>query len=111
MTIKKYILIIFFSLTSALFTNAQTTQDQPDKIIRTYPNPATTFITFEFNRSYDRGYGLQVFNFTGKKMFEGANLLSRTTINLQNFYRGVYLYRLLDRNGRVIESGKFQVVK
>jgi hypothetical protein len=52
-----------------------------------------------------------VFNFTGKKMFDGNNLLSRTTINLQNFYRGVYLYRLMDRNGKVIESGKFQVVK
>lgn len=94
-----------------LFADAQHNQDQPDKIIRTYPNPASGFVTFEFSRSYDRGYALQIFNFTGKKMFEGSNLLSRTTINIQTFYRGVYLYRLLDRNGKVIESGKFQVVK
>ncbi|MBL7726370.1 MAG: T9SS type A sorting domain-containing protein [Dinghuibacter sp.] len=96
----------------ALYADAQhSQQDQPDKIIRTFPNPASGFVTFEFSRSYDRGYGLQIFNFTGKKMFEGNNLLSRTTVNLQNFYRGVYLYRLVDRNGKVIESGKFQVVK
>jgi hypothetical protein len=85
--------------------------DQPDKIIRTYPNPASSFVTFEFSRSYDKGYGLQIFNFTGKKVGETFSLLSRTTFNLQNFYRGVYLYRLIDRTGKVIESGKFQVVK
>jgi Secretion system C-terminal sorting domain len=81
------------------------------KIIKTYPNPATTFITFEFQRSFDRGYSLQIHNFTGKKVGEAAGLQSKTTIRLDNFYRGVYLFRLMDRNGKVLESGKFQVVK
>jgi Secretion system C-terminal sorting domain len=113
--IKKYILFVLttLALTIAAESRAQSggRQEQSDKIIRTYPNPATTFVTFEFQRSYDRGFGLQIFNFTGKKVAESTNLLSRNTISLQNFYRGVYLYRLLDRNGKVLESGKFQVVK
>jgi hypothetical protein len=85
--------------------------DPAEKILRFYPNPATSFITFEFQRSYDRGYALQVFNFTGKRVAETPGMLSKTTILLTNFYRGVYMFRLIDRNGKVVESGKFQVVK
>ena len=36
----------------------------------------------------------------------------KLTINLDdNYYRGLYIYQLRDKDGRIIESGKFQVVK
>lgn len=28
-----------------------------------------------------------------------------------NYYRGLYIFQLRDKDGRIIESGKFQVVK
>jgi len=30
-------------------------------------------------------------------------------VNVSDFYRGVYIFQLRDKNGRMIDSGKFQV--
>ncbi|TCZ68652.1 T9SS type A sorting domain-containing protein [Flaviaesturariibacter aridisoli] len=80
-------------------------------MLRFYPNPATTQITFDFSRSYDRGYTIQVFNFLGRKVFEAGNVGQRTAVNLTDYLRGVYIYQLWDKNGKLVESGKFQVSK
>ncbi len=89
------------------FGNSQTTQQI--KIIKSYPNPAISFITFEFQRSYNTGYSIEIYNLPGKRVAVANNLQNKTTVQLQNFYRGVYLFKLVDRTGKVIESGKFQV--
>jgi hypothetical protein len=47
----------------------------------------------------------------GRKMYELTNIADRTTINLSDFNRGVYIYQLRDKTGRLVESGKFQVSK
>jgi hypothetical protein len=81
-------------------------------ILRFYPNPATTVITFDFQKSYEKGYSLQIFNAVlGRKMIEQTNIADKTTIDLGNFTRGVYVYQLFDRTGKLIETGKFQVSK
>jgi hypothetical protein len=35
----------------------------------------------------------------------------KITVSLTDFYRGVYVFQLRDKQGNIIESGKFQVVK
>ena len=81
-------------------------------ILRFYPNPATSVITFDFQKSYDKGYSIQIYNAVlGRKMHEQANIGNKTTIDLSNFTRGVYVYQLFDKNGRLVETGKFQVSK
>jgi hypothetical protein len=82
-----------------------------DRIINCYPNPATSFISFDFKKDYDKGYNLQVYNFVGKIVFEQKSIPPKTTINLGDYNRGVYIYYLVDRNGKIVESGKFQVAK
>jgi len=47
----------------------------------------------------------------GKKVSEVTKLLPRTVLTLEDFYRGIYVYQLRDKDGKIIESGKFQVVK
>ena len=42
-------------------------------------------------------------------MLELNNLGARTTVNLSDYGRGVYIYQLRDKTGRIVESGKFQV--
>ena len=83
----------------------------PVSVLRFYPNPATTQITFDFSRNYDRGYSIQVYNFLGRKVFEAGNVGQRTSLNLTDYLRGVYIYQLWDKNGKLVESGKFQVSK
>lgn len=82
------------------------------KIIKAYPNPATSYIVFEFDKSVDRSYTLQIYAFYGKKMAEIHINESKLNINLDdNYMRGLYIYQLVDQSGKIIESGKFQVNK
>jgi hypothetical protein len=92
-------------------TSSTSSRNVSIKILKVFPNPATTFVVFEFQRNYVSGLALEIYNLPGKKIAAANNITSSTTIQLQNFYRGVYLYKLIDRNGKVLESGKFQVVK
>ena len=80
-------------------------------MIKSYPNPATTFVNFDFQYGYDKSYSLQIFNFMGKKVVEIRSLSVHTNLPLTNFYRGIYFYKLCDKSNRIIESGRFQVIK
>jgi hypothetical protein len=114
---------IFYILFIALFVTTQvksqdkssSSQEQSTeiKVVKFYPNPATSLITFEFKKETEdnKTYTFQVYNFPGKKMFETDNVSSKTVIDLSNFFRGIYIYQLKDQSGRIIESGKFMVVK
>lgn len=79
--------------------------------LRYYPNPASSFINFDYLKPTEKTHTLQVFNFMGKKVYELKNTPDRNFIPLEDFYRGIYIYQLRDRNGKILESGKFQVVK
>lgn len=83
----------------------------PVKILKYYPNPATSNINFDFIAKYDKTYTMSIFNFIGKKVYESKNIPSRLNVSLEDFFRGIYVYQLRDRTGSVVESGKFQVVK
>ena len=47
----------------------------------------------------------------GKKVYELIPTTQRINVSLSNFYRGVYIYQLRDKAGKIIDSGRFQVVK
>ncbi|HEY4967703.1 MAG TPA: T9SS type A sorting domain-containing protein [Puia sp.] len=80
--------------------------------VRFYPNPATSFITFEdFTKKYDRNYSIQLFNFLGKKVYEFNLGDQKNIVNLSDFFRGIYIFQLRDPSGKILESGKFQVNK
>ena len=82
------------------------------KIVKCYPNPATAVINFEFKSGKDKNSQLQIYSFTGKKMTDLAVNSGKITVLLDNeYYRGVYIFQLRDKNGRIIETGKFQVVR
>lgn len=87
------------------------TPEASAKIVKFYPNPATTYINFEFQKSTDKTYNFQIFNFLGKKVLELNNVNPKTTVNLTDYFRGVYIFQLRDKNGRIVDSGKFQVSK
>ncbi len=84
------------------------------KNVKCYPNPAISFINFDLPADYinKNYYSLQVFSFTGKKMYEINVTSPKLTITFTNdYYRGIYIYQFRDANGRIVETGKFQVNK
>ena len=115
-SLRRILPILSFILLIAIQSQAQTTRSTPasvssDRIIKLYPNPATTNITFDLQKGYERGLSIQVYSFLGKKMYENQNVPSKITLDLAEFNRGLYMYHLIDISGKVIESGKFQVTK
>lgn len=110
---KKILLISSIILLTATYSQGQSRpiSDVTGAILRFYPNPATTQITFDFQKSVDKGLTIQLYNFLGKKVFEATNLTQKTPVNLSDYNRGVYIYQLFDKTGKLLESGKFQVSK
>lgn len=110
--IASIILLTTATHSQTLSTPGSGNEGSQTTILRFYPNPATTVITFDFQKSYDKGYSLQIYNAVlGRKMIEQTNLASKTQIDLGNFTRGVYVYQLRDKTGKLVETGKFQVSK
>lgn len=114
---KRFLLIVSIFLLTTFVSEAQKNTgisgdiSAQAPILKFYPNPATTVITFNFQKTYEKGYSLQVYNFLGRKMIEQNNIADQTTINLTDFTRGVYIYKLFDKTGKLVETGKFQVSK
>jgi hypothetical protein len=111
--LKRFLPIISFIVFLAIQSHGQTRvpPDGGEHIIKFYPNPAISFITFDLQKNSDKSYDMQIFNFLGKMVFEQKNIPSKTTINLNEYSRGVYIYQLRDHDGKILESGKFQVSK
>jgi len=87
---------------------SQSTQQEP-VLVKFYPNPAISQITFDFPKNFDKTYTFQIYNFLGKKVFEQKNLSPKTTVELSQYFRGIYIFQLLDKNGKIVEAGRFQV--
>lgn len=98
---------------SVASANAQASlsSEPTQKILKSFPNPAISFINFDFIKDYDKGYNLQIYNFMGKKVYDLNNTPTQIRVSLQDFYRGIYIYQLRNKNGQIIDSGKFQVLK
>ena len=113
--LKKLLSILSIILLIAVQSPAQElrtpTSDGKKSIMKIYPNPAVSFIKFDFQKDYERGYTLHVINFIGRQVQEVKNLNASTTLDLSSFSRGVFIYQLKDQTGKLIESGKFQVAR
>ena len=83
------------------------------KVVKCYPNPATSIINFEFPSGVEKNSTIQIYSFSGKKITEVSANSSKITVLLDdnNYYRGIYVFRLVDKNGKIVETGKFQVVR
>ena len=112
---RRILPILSFILLIATHSQGQSSRTTPgtetnDRIIKLYPNPATTYITFDLQKANEKGVSIQVYNFLGKKMYENQSVTTeKVTVDLAEFNRGVYIYHLRDLSGKIIESGKFQV--
>ncbi len=112
---KKYFYILLFILALSFNSSAQVKRnllnEDVSSSVKFYPNPAVSFINFEFDKDYDKSYTLYIYSFIGKKVVELKFSELKMTVPLNDFYRGVYIFQFRNKQGTIIESGKFQVVK
>jgi len=105
------ILIVGINFGSSAQSRLPVLSDQAVKFMKFYPNPAASVINFEFQKGFDKQLSFQVYNFIGKKVLDLKSVTEKMNIPLTDFYRGVYIYQLRNNSGKIIESGKFQVIK
>lgn len=112
-SLKQFLPILLLIVFSSFGANGQETRnpgtDAMGKVVKLYPNPATSYIIFDLQKNSQKGLTITVYNFLGKKMYESQNVSEKTTLTLTDFTRGVYIYHLIDQSGKVLDTGKFQV--
>ena len=112
---KLYFLFLLSSIMLVSSFSVAPINDCPDyqqRTVQFYPNPASSVIYFEFPSNFEKAnYSLHVYNFLGRKMTEIQLNNSKVSIQLDNYFRGLYVFQIRDKSGNIIESGKFQVVK
>ncbi|MDP4262190.1 MAG: T9SS type A sorting domain-containing protein [Bacteroidota bacterium] len=110
---RRILPILILMLFTAMYSYGQESRsvapEMQGKFVKTYPNPATSYITFDLQNNYQKGLTIVVYSFLGKKMYESQNVSEKTTLTLSDFNRGVYIYHITDQSGKVMDSGKFQV--
>ena len=108
-----YILIFIIGLnfTSLAQNRPAEGGDVAAKSLKLYPIPATTVINFDFVSSYDKSLTFQIYNFTGKIVYELKSPPQKINLSLADYSRGFYYYQLRDKNGKLIETARFLVVK
>lgn len=99
-----------FSLASTSLPGRE--QKAVARVLRMYPNPAVSLVNFEFSAEVDRTHNIQIYSFMGRKMTELTIEGPRLQLTIDDHYlRGIYIYHLRNKDGKVLETGKFQVVR
>ena len=108
-----YILLSIILLTSfrASCQGRSSLPDQDHKVVKFYPNPAVSYITFELVKESNKTYTLQIYSFLGRKVKDIPEVSDKTTVQLSDLIRGLYTFQLHDEAGRITDSGIFQVNK
>jgi hypothetical protein len=63
-------------------------------LLRLYPNPSSGIVNIEFPNK-DEEYYLVVRNTIGQKLFELKNQKEKSTVNLEDYENGVYLFEII----------------
>ena len=111
-SLRRILPILSFILLTAVCAKAQDTRvpaAEPQAQVRVYPNPAQSYITIDLQSNYQKGLTIAVYSFLGKKMYESQNVAEKTTLTLNDYNRGIYVYHVTGPDGKVLFTGKFQV--
>jgi hypothetical protein len=74
-----------------------------------YPNPSINVINF--NTTSTDATKVLVYDITGELVATEAFEMGKSKMNVMNFASGVYIYRVVNKENRVLKSGKFDVTK
>ncbi|OFX28580.1 MAG: hypothetical protein A2033_19815 [Bacteroidetes bacterium GWA2_31_9] len=77
-----------------------------EKLVNIYPNPANDYITVISKGNICK---LEIYNVAGQKCIE-VTVNNKITVDIENLNTGIYIYKVLDFNNKVIETGKLNII-
>lgn len=75
---------------------------------KAYPNPAENLINFEINSEVKT---IAIFDYTGKMISHLDAKSEIETLDVSNYAKGIYFYKMISNEGRVLHTSKFMVAK
>jgi len=76
-----------------------------NNLVTVYPNPSNGIFTIEQSAEKQSGV-IEVYNVLGEKVFKSSFSAPRFTLDLSGQPAGIYLYRLITQEGKLISTGK-----
>ena len=73
---------------------------------KAYPNPASSKLHFNISDKMV-GQTIQVINVLGSEVLSYELLNARDALDVSSLQTGIYLYRIVDKNDKIIMTGKF----
>jgi len=74
-----------------------------------YPNPCTNQVTFHL--SQQNASIVYVYDIAGRELSNVAITNGTSTLSTTSYSPGIYIYRITDKSGNVIDNGKFTVAQ
>lgn len=85
-------------------------EDIPNLIqAKIYPNPASTYVYFDWDNTIHSKVILNIFDVNGKIIEQVNSSNQQEKINLANWAAGLYYYEFMNRDGQTLNCGKFLV--
>jgi PKD repeat protein len=78
--------------------------------ISIYPNPATSQVSISFEENA-AGIIFQVFDVTGKIVKTATSNGGTFTMNTSDLSRGLYMFKAIKSDGKLVKAGKFSIVR
>lgn len=88
------------------FGSSTSIEDVLETPVSVFPNPASETVTFNWDEKYTR-LNLELYDLTGKRLIS-RSIDNNETISVDDFSRGMYLYKLTDNND-LIHAGKISL--
>lgn len=90
----------YYYLSTAVFNTGLS------KGIKLYPNPVSSHLNIEFDRSAASRVSIFIYDMNGREVMKRNNVLSGAEFNLTRFGKGAYTIKIVDGNGRLISQQK-----
>lgn len=79
-------------------------------VLNVFPNPASDFLNIAISETHP-GLRFYVYNLLGENLIQTNFNGKLQQIDISTLNKGLYIYRLIENDGTILDSGKFQVTR
>lgn len=99
--------LVFSNISAQSIQNSETSEQAQEILdMRGYPNPVSAKLHFNISDKM-LGHSVRVINVLGSEVMSYELSTTHDAIDVSTIQAGIYLYRIVDKNDKIILTGKF----